>query len=117
MTKRVLVLGGTGEARDLAARLADRSGTEVISSLAGRTSDPARPAGRTRVGGFGGPDGLAAWLTAEGIGAVVDATHPFATVMTAAAVAATQRLGVPLLVLRRPGWAARHRRCAPRSRT
>ena len=107
MTKRVLVLGGTGEARDLAARLADQPSIEVISSLAGRTRDPARPAGRTRVGGFGGADGLAAWLAAEGIDAIVDATHPFATAMTAAAVAATQRLGLPLLVLRRPGWTAR----------
>jgi precorrin-6A/cobalt-precorrin-6A reductase len=106
VTKRVLVLGGTGEARELAARLAGRPGTEVISSLAGRTSDPARPPGRTRTGGFGGPDGLAAWLAAEQIGAVVDATHPFAAGITAAAVAATARLGVPLLVLRRPGWTA-----------
>jgi precorrin-6A/cobalt-precorrin-6A reductase len=106
VTKRVLVLGGTGEARDLAARLADQADIEVISSLAGRTSDPVRPAGRTRVGGFGGADGLAAWLAAEAIGAVVDATHPFATAMSAAAVAATERLNVPLLVLRRPGWTA-----------
>ncbi len=102
----MLVLGGTGEARDLAARLAGRSGLEVVSSLAGRTSEPRRPPGRTRVGGFGGPDGLAGWLAAEGIGAVVDATHPFATAMTEAAVTATARLGVPLLVLRRPGWTA-----------
>lgn len=106
MTKRVLVLGGTGEARELAARLAGRPGLEVVSSLAGRTSDPRRPPGRTRVGGFGGAAGLAGWLAAERIGAVVDATHPFATAMTEAAVAATAGLGVPLLVLRRPGWAA-----------
>lgn len=106
MTKRVLVLGGTGEARELAARLAGRPGLEVVSSLAGRTSDPRRPPGRTRVGGFGGAAGLAGWLAAERIGAVVDATHPFATAMTEAAVTATAGLGVPLLVLRRPGWAA-----------
>ena len=106
MTKRVLVLGGTGEARELAARLAGRAGLEVVSSLAGRTSNPRRPPGRTRVGGFGGAAGLAGWLAAERIGAVVDATHPFATAMTEAAVTATARLGVPLLVLRRPGWTA-----------
>ncbi|HEY0717432.1 MAG TPA: cobalt-precorrin-6A reductase [Streptosporangiaceae bacterium] len=106
MTNRVLVLGGTGEARELAARLAGRPGTEVISSLAGRTSDPVLPPGRTRTGGFGGPDGLAAWLAGEQVGAVVDATHPFAAGITATAVAATARLGVPLLVLRRPGWTA-----------
>jgi precorrin-6A/cobalt-precorrin-6A reductase len=102
----VLVLGGTGEARQLAARLAGISGVEVISSLAGRTADPARPPGRIRVGGFSGPGGLAAWLTAERIDAVIDATHPFAAAMTASAVAASARLGLPLLLLRRPGWTA-----------
>jgi precorrin-6A/cobalt-precorrin-6A reductase len=104
--KRVLVLGGTGEARELATRLTGRPGLAVVSSLAGRTSDPVRPAGRTRVGGFGGPAGLSAWLAGERIDAVVDATHPFAAAMTAAAVAATAERGTPLLVLRRPGWTA-----------
>ena len=106
MTTRVLVLGGTGEARELATVLAGRPGVTVVSSLAGRTRQPRRPEGRTRVGGFGGPDGLAEWLAAEDIGAVVDATHPFATAIAEAAVTATARLGVPLLVLRRPGWTA-----------
>jgi precorrin-6A/cobalt-precorrin-6A reductase len=106
VTKRVLVLGGTGEASELAAALAGRSGVEVISSLAGRTSEPARRPGRTRIGGFGGPAGLAAWLAAERIDAVIDATHPFAAAMTAAAVTASAQLGVPLLLVRRPGWTA-----------
>ena len=103
---RVLLLGGTGEARRLAELLAGDSGVEVISSLAGRTGDPALPPGRTRTGGFGGADGLAAWLAAEHIGAVIDATHPFAAAITGSAVAASARLGVPLLLLRRPGWTA-----------
>jgi precorrin-6A/cobalt-precorrin-6A reductase len=103
---RVLLLGGTAEARQLAARLAGQPGIDVISSLAGRTAHPARPAGRTRIGGFGGPGELAAWLETERIDAVVDATHPFAAAMTAAAVTATAQRGVPLLVLRRPGWTA-----------
>jgi precorrin-6A/cobalt-precorrin-6A reductase len=103
---RALVLGGTGEARALAATLADRPGCEVVSSLAGRVREPALPAGRVRVGGFGGPDGLAAWLRAERVDAVVDATHPFAAAMTASAVAGCAAAGVPLLVLRRPGWVA-----------
>jgi precorrin-6A/cobalt-precorrin-6A reductase len=102
----VLLLGGTGEARQLADRLAGRSDIEVISSLAGRTSEPARPAGRTRVGGFGGPDDLASWLGDEHIDAVIDATHPFAAAITATAATATGRLGLPRLVLRRPGWTA-----------
>ncbi|MQY04733.1 cobalt-precorrin-6A reductase [Actinomadura macrotermitis] len=102
--RRILLLGGTGEARRLAGRLDEDPAFEVISSLAGRVADPALPAGRVRIGGFGGVDGLAAWLRAERIDAVVDATHPFAAVMTDAAVAAAGRLGLPLLVLRRPGW-------------
>jgi precorrin-6A/cobalt-precorrin-6A reductase len=80
-------------------------GIEVISSLAGRTRSPLLPAGEVRVGGFGGVDGLAGYLRERGIDAVVDATHPFAATMTAHAVAASVRVGVPLLVLRRAGWA------------
>ena len=98
----ILILGGTGEGRRLAARLPG----EVVSSLAGRVTDPRLPDGEVRIGGFGGVDGLVEWLRANGITAVVDATHPFAATMTAHAVEATARAGVPLLVLRRPGWTA-----------
>ena len=73
----VLVLGGTAEARALAGALA-ADGTRVISSLAGRVAEPRLPQGEVRVGGFGGPELLAAWLGEQGIAAVVDATHPFA---------------------------------------
>jgi precorrin-6A/cobalt-precorrin-6A reductase len=96
----ILILGGTGEGRLLASRLPG----EVVSSLAGRVSDPRLPDGEVRIGGFGGVDGLVEWLRANDISAVVDATHPFAAGITANAVAATARAGVPLLVLRRPGW-------------
>jgi precorrin-6A/cobalt-precorrin-6A reductase len=101
---RVLVLGGTGEARRLASSLAGRPGTDVVTSLAGRVAAPNLPPGRVRIGGFGGPDGLAAWLRTERVDVVVDATHPFAAAITASAVAACAGAGVPLLVLRRPGW-------------
>jgi len=101
---RVLVLGGTTEGRALAAACADLPGVETISSLAGRTKAPLLPHGPVRVGGFGGADGLAAFLRSQRIGAVVDATHPFAATMTTNAVAATAAAGVPLLLLRRPGW-------------
>jgi precorrin-6A/cobalt-precorrin-6A reductase len=99
----VLILGGTAEARALAAVLVE-SGVRVVSSLAGRVRDPALPAGEVRIGGFGGADGLAEWLRAHEVGALVDATHPFAARMTAHAAAATAATGVPLVVLRRPGW-------------
>src|SRR5215469_15439402 len=100
---RILILGGTGEARELAAALV-AAGTNVLSSLAGRVRDPRLPEGPVRIGGFGGADGLAAFLRAEGITAVVDATHPFASGITANAALAAGQAGVPLLVLRRPEW-------------
>jgi precorrin-6A/cobalt-precorrin-6A reductase len=86
--------------------LVERGDRRVVSSLAGRVNAPLLPAGEIRLGGFGGPEGLRDWLTAERVGAVVDATHPFAARISAAAVAATRAVGVPLLVLRRPGWQA-----------
>ncbi|MET0494130.1 MAG: cobalt-precorrin-6A reductase [Actinoplanes sp.] len=100
----MLVLGGTTEGRTLASAGAVLPGLEVISSLAGRTSAPLRPAGKVRVGGFGGVEGLVSFLRDEAITAIVDATHPFAATMTAHAAAAAARSGVPLIVLRRPGW-------------
>jgi precorrin-6A/cobalt-precorrin-6A reductase len=101
----VLLLGGTGEARALASALSG-AGVEVISSLAGRVSNPALPVGPVRIGGFGGASGLAQYLRDEQIAAVVDATHPFAATITANAVVAAAEVGCPLLVLRRPGWTA-----------
>ncbi|WP_186382895.1 cobalt-precorrin-6A reductase [Amycolatopsis rhizosphaerae] len=101
--RTVLVLGGTAEARALAAGLLER-GVFVVSSLAGRVANPKLPAGEVRIGGFGGPDGLAAWLTGHDVAAVVDATHPFAERIGASAAAATRTAGVPLLRLQRPGW-------------
>jgi len=99
---RVLLLGGTAEARALAKIL--HPTVEVISSLAGRVPDPALPVGPVRIGGFGGVDGLRRWLHEEGVDAVVDATHPFAATMTAHAAQACGDLRIPHLVLARPGW-------------
>lgn len=100
---KVLLLGGTGEARELAGLLAG-AGVEVVSSLAGRTSDARVPVGEVRVGGFGGVSGLAGWLREHPVDAVVDATHPFAANITANAFSATREVGTSLLVLRRLGW-------------
>jgi precorrin-6A/cobalt-precorrin-6A reductase len=102
----VLVLGGTGEARQLAAALQGHPGLVVTSSLAGRVAVPSLPCGEVRVGGFGGVQGLVGWLRAHRTDVVVDATHPFAARMTEHALAATAALGLPLLVLRRAGWTA-----------
>ncbi len=100
----MLILGGTTEARRLAERLAPRADLDVTLSLAGRTSRPVPHPVPLRVGGFGGPAGLAAHLTSERIDRLVDATHPYAAQMSAHASEAARRAGVPLLALRRPAW-------------
>lgn len=104
MRSTVLILGGTSEARDLAARLTARTDLRVISSLAGRVREPALPAGEVRIGGFGGAGGLAAWLAEQHVRAVIDATHPFAEHISANAVRACRPTGIPLLRLVRPPW-------------
>ncbi|ORM24170.1 cobalt-precorrin-6A reductase [Williamsia sp. 1135] len=103
---RVLILGGTAEARSLAALLHD-AGIDAVSSLAGRVKNPALPVGEVRVGGFGGVDGLVSWLRANECTAVVDATHPFARVISANAAQAAAVVELPLLTLRRAAWEAR----------
>jgi precorrin-6A/cobalt-precorrin-6A reductase len=102
--RRILLLGGTGEARQLADLLAARPDFDVVYSLAGRVDAPALPAGTVRSGGFGGVDGLRNWLLDNRIDEVVDATHPFAAVISEHAVSACDRTDTPLAVLRRPAW-------------
>jgi precorrin-6A/cobalt-precorrin-6A reductase len=100
---RILVLGGTREGRELADALA-RAGLDPVTSLAGRTSRPRTPAGgTTRSGGFGGVEGLAAYVS-DAVDAIVDASHPYAAAISANAAAAATRTGVPLLRVDRPGW-------------
>lgn len=103
--RHILILGGTTEARRLAAELAADPTLRVTSSLAGRVAEPRLPAGEVRVGGFGGAAGLAAWLREQHVHTLVDATHPFAQVISRNAAEAATATGVPLLALRRPGWA------------
>ncbi len=105
---RVLLLGGTSEARALAELLV-ADDVDVTTSLAGRVANPRLPVGRVRIGGFGGVDGLRTALA--DYDAVVDATHPFAQNISANAVAActTGDSRRPLLRLERPGWADRSR--------
>ncbi|MEU1517102.1 precorrin-6A/cobalt-precorrin-6A reductase, partial [Streptomyces sp. NPDC005811] len=100
----VLILGGTTEGRRLAELLHGRPGLAVTTSLAGRVANPRLPPGEVRVGGFGGPEALSAWLRERRVGALVDATHPFAATMSRHAALAAAVAAVPLLALRRPGW-------------
>jgi precorrin-6A/cobalt-precorrin-6A reductase len=101
---RILILGGTAEARELAERLIGM-GHEPITSLAGRTQDPIRPPGDLRVGKFGGIPGLVGYLKAHRIDRLVDATHPYAGLISINAVGAANAAGVPLVRYMRPAWA------------
>lgn len=100
--KKILILGGTTEARQLAGKLAARA--SVTLSLAGRTESPVAQGVPVRSGGFGGADGLADYLRKEHIDLLIDATHPYAARISANAAQAARMVGVPILALRRPGW-------------
>ena len=100
---KILILGGTAEARELANRLV-AMGQDVTTSLAGRTLDPKLPAGAVRMGKFGGIPGLAAYLRVAGHERLVDATHPYAGQISINAVAAAQQARVPLVRYMRPAW-------------
>ena len=101
---RVLILGGTTEASELAELLAGDARFEATLSLAGRTSAPRPQPIATRVGGFGGAQGLADFLRAQKIDAVIDATHPYAPRISANAVVACARAGTALASFVRPAW-------------
>jgi precorrin-6A/cobalt-precorrin-6A reductase len=103
---RILILGGTTEARLLGERLARRSGLDVTLSLAGRTASPVPHAVPVRVGGFGGVAGLADYLVEGRIDALIDATHPYATGISNNAAVAAHRTRVPFVALCRPPWTA-----------
>ncbi|SDR62319.1 precorrin-6A reductase [Rhizobiales bacterium GAS191] len=102
---RILILGGSTEASALARLIAGRADIEATLSLAGRTAQPAASPIASRSGGFGGTEGLVAYLTRERVAAVIDATHPFAAQMTRHAREACASLSLPLLVLTRAPWA------------
>lgn len=101
---KILILGGTTEARELAAALAPRPELAVVLSLAGRTTSPVEQPVPVRSGGFGGAEGLARCLRDEGFDLLVDATHPFAARISANATAAAAEAGVRLIRLVRPPW-------------
>lgn len=100
---KILLLGGTAEGYALAEYLV-RTSANIITSLAGRTQNPRLPAGQVRIGSFGGVDGLADYLRREDIRLVIDATHPFATQISANTIAAASQTGISLLRLERPSW-------------
>jgi precorrin-6A/cobalt-precorrin-6A reductase len=103
--RNILILGGTTEASTLARLLAER-GERATLSYAGRVDNPRAQPVPVRVGGFGGTEGLAAYLSQQGVTHLVDATHPFAANMSGNAVMAARQTGVPLIALTRPAWPA-----------
>jgi precorrin-6A/cobalt-precorrin-6A reductase len=105
MAGRVLILGGTGEALELAAGL-EAEGIATLTSLAGVTRSPRLPGSTVRLGGFGGAEGLTRFLEDERFAAIADATHPFAARMSWNARAAAAAAGTPLFRLERPAWNA-----------
>lgn len=104
MRHLILILGGTLDARRLAGRLAARDDLDVTLSLAGRTQRPVEQGVPIRSGGFGGADGLAAYLREHAVALLIDATHPYAARISANAARAAEAAGVPLIALRRPAW-------------
>jgi len=105
VVRTLLILGGTADARALAAAVRRAlPDVRVVTSLAGRTASPRMPEGEVVAGGFGGPSGLAGYLRAEGVDALIDATHPFAAEISKSAAEAGQWAGVPRLALVRPPW-------------
>ncbi|MGH6749040.1 MAG: cobalt-precorrin-6A reductase [Stellaceae bacterium] len=101
---RILILGGTAGARELAGALAKREDLAVTLSLAGRTAEPLEQPVPVRRGGFGGAEGLASYLRVELIDVLIDATHPYAAAISTNAAEAARAASVPLLALRRPPW-------------
>jgi precorrin-6A/cobalt-precorrin-6A reductase len=100
---RILILGGTADAREVAALLVGE-GFDPVSSLAGRTRNPSIPAGRLRIGSFGGVEGLVDYVRSEQIDLIVDATHPFASQISRHAAAATEACGIKCIRLERAAW-------------
>ncbi|QLE55811.1 cobalt-precorrin-6A reductase [Nostoc sp. TCL26-01] len=101
---RVLILGGTGDAAELMARVSNITGIEAIASLAGRTRKPTLPSGKVRVGGFGGVSGLVEYLRQLQVDVLIDATHPFAQQISENAARAAQEASIPRLMLIRRPW-------------
>jgi precorrin-6A/cobalt-precorrin-6A reductase len=102
--KRLLILGGTGDAVALAKHAIDLPGLAVMTSLAGRTSTPKQLVGEVRIGGFGGEAGLLEYLQTEKIDLLIDATHPFAAQISWNAAGAAKQVEIPSLMLIRPEW-------------
>jgi precorrin-6A/cobalt-precorrin-6A reductase len=103
--ERVLIIGGTRDGRLLATALI-AAGFEPVTSMAGVTRTPSLPQGAVRIGGFGGAEGLAAYVAEAKIGAIIDAAHPFAVQISGNASRAAELAGVPLLHFERPPWVA-----------
>ncbi|MFJ4056405.1 cobalt-precorrin-6A reductase [Pseudomonas sp. NPDC089743] len=102
MNRRILLLGGVTEALAIARQLGPRH----VYSLAGIGRVPEGLACQVRVGGYGGAEGLAAYLREAGITLLIDATHPYAAQISRNAAVAARAVGIPCWALRRLAWQA-----------
>jgi precorrin-6A/cobalt-precorrin-6A reductase len=103
----ILLLAGTYEARQLARQIPERfPGIRVTASFAGVVTDLPDLGITTRIGGFGGADGLATFVKTENVTIILDATHPFAVQMSRNAADVANLLGCSLIRLERPAWNA-----------
>ncbi len=101
---KLLLLAGSGEARRLAQHFSTMEGLDPVASLAGTTREPLDLEIPTRVGGFGGRVGFEAFLEAEEIAAVLDATHPFAGRISRRTADVCRNRKLPYLQVLRPEW-------------
>jgi precorrin-6A/cobalt-precorrin-6A reductase len=105
MSKTILILSGTAEGFDLAAKLQkEQPDWRIISSLAGRTKNPNLPIGEIRIGGFGGVDGLIDYISKQKVDKIIDATHPYAMTISKNAEYAAKDCAIDYEKIERPEW-------------
>lgn len=100
---KVLIFGGTGDARDIAERLV-ALGHDVTTSMAGKTQAPVLPKGNVRAGGFGSVARLRDFIQENRFDWIIDALHPYAVTMSGNLIAATKTMDVRVVRLARPDW-------------
>ncbi len=102
--EKILILGGTAEATELAKKLVENNEVDFITSLAGRTREPKTVPGKMRIGGFGGIEAMANYIRDNNITKIIDATHPYAEKISSNARKAAKLANIPLEILTRPEW-------------
>ena len=98
----LLLLGGTTEAKKLAAQLHDAS-LPLIYSLAGLVRQPDLDC-QVVSGGFSQFGGMTAFIRVNAVAAILDMTHPFAKNISVNAKNAAKACDIPYWRYERPAW-------------